>query len=83
MPTRIYTVSPTEIATIRQNVAGLPSGNEGTFFPPGHPEVELGVSYNGTSKLTVTILKDAWYESSGEVWDALDKLMPADSLPLA
>lgn len=85
MPTRTYTVTPDQLVTIRADLAALgkplPPGNAGSFNPPGHPEVDLGYVYTGDSKLQVTILDDAWWETSGDVWDALDKYMPAGSLP--
>jgi hypothetical protein len=85
MPTRIYTLTPAQLVTLRAELTALgtllPSGNSGTFKPPQHPEVTLGVSYDGVSKLTVTVNDDAWYETAGEVFNALDKYMPAGSLP--
>ena len=87
MSTRTYTLSPDQVSTIRNEMVKLgtpiPEGNNVTWNPPDHKEVDLGLAYDGTSKLTVTILDDAWYETSGEVFDALDKYMPAGSLPTA
>jgi hypothetical protein len=79
-PLRIYTLTPAEVATIRQEIA-IPPANAGAFRPPDHQEVDLGYVWDGVSKLKVTILDDAWYETAGEVFDALDKYMPAGSLP--
>ncbi len=81
MPQRIYTLSPAQVDAIRQAIPTLPAGLSGSFNPPDHPEVDLGYSYDGTSKLTVTILDDAWYETAGMIWGKLDAYMPAGSLP--
>lgn len=45
--------------------------NAGWFFPPKHPEVQIGFVYDGKAVLTLTILDEAWYETAGEVWDGL------------
>ena len=81
MPTRTYTLTPPQVEAIRIALPELPPGNSGKFNPPDHPEVELGYEYDGASKLTVTILDDAWYETAGEIFRKLDTYMPLGSLP--
>lgn len=84
-PKRTYTLTSDEVAAIRQST-GLPSTNSGAFRPPDYPEVDLGYvlgtfDASGKAPLQITILDDAWYETASEVFGALDKYMPAGSLP--
>jgi len=71
MSSKSYTVTPAQIAAFQQEL-GLPDGNRGQFSPPSHPEITLGYVYDGAATLTVTILDKAFYETSGEIWAAID-----------
>lgn len=65
-----YPLTPEKFLVVCTKL-GLGAAATGTFSPSSHPEITLGYTY-ANSSLQVTILHEAWYETAGEVWDALD-----------
>lgn len=77
MPTRTYTVTPAQITAFRAQLVAhdikVPAGNDGQIAPGWG--VLLGFHYDGTSTLTLTIIKTGWGNEE-EIWGDIAPYIP-------
>lgn len=75
---KTFTITPTQFAEFRtlatQNGVTMDAGNIGQAKDPAY-DVVMGFSYDGVSKLTLTLVSDAWYEPDSTVWGTIEKYL--------